>query len=412
MFNKFFKFLKGYVIIEIYGSNAERFINICVKRNIRLYYLKYRSDGKIESCVDKSSFALLRPVALKTKTRVHIKKKKGLFDVYRRYGGRYALITGALMCILFFFISSQFIWAVEINGIENADYEAVVNSLEKCGIYTGARKKNADAAADIKKRILRENENISWAWVYIEGSKARVEIYEKIIPPQIFDRSLPCDIVAAYDGCIKNIVLKNGHCEFKAGDAVSAGETIISGKVPVFREGEEEKYMYVHSAGTIEAYTSHSAKGRYATYYKTDIPTGRRKRRHTLELFGKEYKLFFDRDTGYDDYNIKEARYDLNIPVWGYSGISWKCDTIQEINTQYEQLSIEAVLDFAESELEEKISKELVYDASLLERELKYNYVDDETVEVELIMDFIEKIGTEKLIDKTEELNVVDKQTD
>ena len=412
MFNKFFKFLKGYVIIDIYGSDTERFINICVKRNIKLYYLRYCQDGSIESCVDKNSFALLRPVAFKTKTRVRIKKKKGLFNLYRRYGGRYALITGAIMCALFFVVSSQFIWAVEIEGIENADYETVVKSLEKSGIYPGARKSKIDDIAQVKKRILRENENISWAWVYVEGSKARLEVYEKIIPPQVFDRNLPCDIIAATDGYIKNIILKNGHSEFKAGDTVTAGETVISGKVPLFKEGEEEKYMYTHASGIIEAYTTHKAKGRYRTYYQSDIFSGKEKRRYTLELFGKEFPLFINHDTGYEDYNVYEKRYELNIPFRGYSGIALNTVTIQEVSRNREPLSLEAVIDFAENELEEKISKELMYDASLINRELKYNYIDDETLEVELIMDFIEKIGTEKLTEETEELNIVDKQTD
>ena len=403
MFNKFFKFLKGYVIIRIYGKNAERFINICVKRNIALYYLKYSPDGSIESCVDKNSFSMLRPIAFKTKTSVRILKKKGLFDIYRRYGGRYALIAGGIMFILFFTISSRFIWAVEINGVEISDYNRVVESLEKSGIYPGARKSQIDEIAEVKKRILRENDTISWAWAYIEGAKVRVEVYERILPPQVFDRNLPCDIISGCDGYIKNIILKNGHCELKIGDTVNAGQILISGKVPVFKEGEEEKYMYVHAAGTIEAYTSHKAKGRYSTYYETDIPTGRKKSMNTLELFGKEFSLYFNNDIDYEYYITDKNRYELTIPFWGYSGIALNTVKISEAQLRREPLSLETVLDFAENELEEKISKQLGYDASLIDRELKYEYINDETIEVELVMNFIEKIGTEVPIDKTEE---------
>ena len=55
------------------------------------------------------------------------------------------------------------------------------------------------------------------------------------------------------------------------------------------------------------------------------------------------------------------------------------------------------------NELEEKISGELLYDSSLIDEELTYNYVDDETISAELTMNFIEKIGTETAIEKTEE---------
>ena len=52
MFKKFFKFLYGYVIIKVYGKGAERFINICLRRNINVYlhkgFFSYTSSQKKE----------------------------------------------------------------------------------------------------------------------------------------------------------------------------------------------------------------------------------------------------------------------------------------------------------------------------------------------------------------------------
>ena len=45
MFKKFFKFLYGYVIIKVYGKGAERFINICLRRNIDVWNIKPFDDG-------------------------------------------------------------------------------------------------------------------------------------------------------------------------------------------------------------------------------------------------------------------------------------------------------------------------------------------------------------------------------
>uniref|UniRef100_UPI00307B9174 sporulation protein YqfD n=1 Tax=Hominilimicola sp. TaxID=3073571 RepID=UPI00307B9174 len=50
MFKKFFKFLYGYVIIKVYGKGAERFINICLRRNIDVWNIKPFDDG-IEMCI-------------------------------------------------------------------------------------------------------------------------------------------------------------------------------------------------------------------------------------------------------------------------------------------------------------------------------------------------------------------------
>ena len=403
MFNKFFKFLKGYVIIKLYGHDTERFINICIRRGIELGAVKRCEDGCVRTCVKKSDFALLRPVAYKTHTRVRIAKKAGLYNILGRYGKRYALILGALISAAFFYISSQYIWTVEINGLENADYETLAASLGSSGVYSGARKKNLPDGTEIKNRILRENKDIAWAWVYIEGAKARVEIYEKIIPPAVTDRNEPCDIIAACDGYIKTMTVKNGKALFKEGDTVSAGDVLISGTVPVFNEGDEERYMQVHAMGTIEAYTTHSASGKYSTYYESKRPTGRVKKLYSAEIFGKQFKLFKNESISYENYDRIENRYELKLPILGYTGIAWDSVCFNEVDKSREPLIIDTVLEFAKNELEEKISGELLYDSSLIDEELTYNYVDDETISAELTMNFIEKIGTETAIEKTEE---------
>lgn len=56
MFKKFFKFLYGYVIIRVYGKGAERFINICLRRNIDVWNIKPFDDG-IEMCIYIKDFS-------------------------------------------------------------------------------------------------------------------------------------------------------------------------------------------------------------------------------------------------------------------------------------------------------------------------------------------------------------------
>ena len=50
MFKKFFKFLYGYVIIKVYGKGAERFINICLRRNIDVWNIN-RLMIYVEMCI-------------------------------------------------------------------------------------------------------------------------------------------------------------------------------------------------------------------------------------------------------------------------------------------------------------------------------------------------------------------------
>ena len=65
-----------------------------------------------------------------------------------------------------------------------------------------------------------------------------------------------------------------------------------------------------------------------------------------------------------------------------------------------EPISFESTVDFAEKELEKKISNELISDAVLIDKKTETEKIDEETVKVTVTMRFIEEIGTEKRIDE------------
>ena len=71
MFKKFFKFLYGYVIIKVYGKGAERFINICLRRNIDVWNIKPFDDG-IEMCIYIKDFFHIRQVRKKSNVKIKI----------------------------------------------------------------------------------------------------------------------------------------------------------------------------------------------------------------------------------------------------------------------------------------------------------------------------------------------------
>ncbi len=394
MFNKFFKFLYGYVIIEICGKGAERFLNICMHRNIEVWDTLPIKNG-IQLRLLRNDFRRIRGIAKKCGVRVRIKEKHGLLHMIRLYRNRPVIPAMLIICIALCVFSTRFIWLVEINGTENSDIAGITETLEKMGVKSGALKSRIPSGMDLKRAIISENDHIAWAWVYIEGAKARVEIYEQIIPPVIVDKDVPCDIIASCDGSIKRMIVKNGHEVLSAGDAVSAGDVIVTGKVPVYKEEQPEEYIYVHSIAEIEAYTSHKRTGDYKLYYESRTPTGKRKKQRSIEIFGKVYTLPM-RNPAYEDYDVSEKRSELNIPFFGYSGIALDTVSYDEVTVNREPISIETAVEFAKNDLEEKIAKELTDGSRLQNENIEYVRKDDETISVTLEMNFIQNIAAEQ----------------
>ena len=412
MLKKFFKFLKEYVIISVYGKNAEKFINICMHRNISVWSIEPFENG-IRLAMFSKDFFGIRSIARKCRVRVRIKQKCGLKYEFKRCKKRYMFFIGLALCIVFFIISSQFIWIVEINGVENSDINSIIKVLDGIGIKSGGLKSKIPEGEVIKREILNNTDDVAWAWVYIEGAKARVEIYEKILPPDVIDKNEPCDIVAACDGVIKRLVVRNGEEKVKFGDAVSAGDVIVSAKTAVFKEGYPEEYIYVHSMASVEAYTAHTQSGDYKLYYEKRIPTGKLKHRYSIELFGKNLALPMG-DVDFADFDLQENRHELNLPFFGFTGIAFDSIEYKEVTVERQPLEMDTVLEIARNDLEAKISKELMPGSVLTDENIEYEKIDDETINVTLRMKFIENIAIEMPPEAEENKGeeIFDKQTD
>ena len=397
MSNKFFNFLKGYVIIEIRGKNSERFINICLRRGIDIRGVKRRGDSLITRVYIRD-FKKLRAIRQKTKVGIRILKKRSVKHFVKRYKKRAVFALCALLTVIAVHESAAHIWAVEINGIKDADITIVADLLKENGIYPGADKRDLIPTGDIKNDIIGKYPEISWLWVYMEGSKARVEVFERRTPPRMVDKDTPCDIVSTAEGVVRRITVKAGDAAVSEGDAVTYGDKLISGRVRAYQEGEEERYLYVHSLGTVLAYTMRTAECDEPLYDEIREPTGRKKRYITLEIFGKAYNLFREKRAKYADYDIKTDCYELNLPMFGYTGLSLTSEKHIEVTPIRQPISEELAAERAKDALEEEIAKTLTPLAQKTDERLEYEAVNEDMIRVKCTMSFIENIGTEELI--------------
>ncbi len=398
--NKIFHFLKGYVILKLTGFNIERFLFICAKRKIHMWSINKQGKDSCQIVVLADDFPKLRDIARKTRTKVHIINKSGLPILLKKYKKRYFMLFGCVIFVLMLFISTKFIWSVEISGVENADVVAITKILKDSGIYQGAPKYRVRSSKEIKNIILNRVDNISWAWVYLKGTKAVCEIFEDSIPGMNLEYGEPCHVIAARDGIIKRIIATDGIKTAKAGDTVLAGDMLISG---VILNNLGEPGLNVAAAGDIEAYTWHEKTGTYKLYDEIRIPTGEKKSFLTLNLFSKEINLFLGKTIPFKEFNVEENKHELKLFRDTYLGIGWNKVTAYEVNVEKKQISYDMAVYEGKCELEEKIAKELLPGAELVSENVSHRSIDDETVEVTVTMGFIERIGRKVPIDNIQE---------
>lgn len=399
---KIFHFVKGYVILSISGHNKEEFLNSILNIGIAPRNLE-ACDDKIYLELSLSDFWGLRKSGVHSK--VHIEKKCGLVFLIRRILRRWAFLAGLFIFLLMFTLGSQFVWTVNYEGVENCDIVQLSSAVKLAGLRAGMLKKNLRPAVEMKNIILNNTDGICWAWVYIKGTKAIVRVRENIIPPQVFSPDTPCDIVAMRSGIIKRVITRHGKCIVNDNQAVTAGDTIISGTY----ELKNDTGYQVHASGEVEAYTEHTRTGIYKQNYCYKKYTGRQRNFITLRLFKWEIPLFIRKNVGFDSYDSETREYDLKLGEDFFVGVGVSRTSCREYTTEKEPISYDAAVEFAKNELERDISRELLPEAKLVDKNLDVQKIDEETISVTLTMNFIEKIGTEKRI---EEVTFIEPKTD
>lgn len=388
--NKVFKFLFGYVILSLQGIAIERFINICIRRGIKLISISKQERGSASVAVYMRDFKRLRAPAYKTRTRIHIEQKRGLPVLVRRYGRRYALAAGFAFVAAVLIAGSQFVWIVEYDGAANVDREKLAAAVQNIGIHPGVLKSSLPPGGEMKTAILSNTDDLSWAWVYIKGARAVISVRPRVRQPVMTDKNIPCDIVAMCDGVITEITAKTGMAYVDKGDAVSAGDVLVAGTLD-----SESGYRLVHASGSARARVFKSVSGEYKLYEDIKKPNGDNKMLFTVTLFSKDINFF--RNGG-----ISDGKYDT-IENNKYIDTRFGRFGICTVNAKGVDVSRRVVTpDEAEQtalyELEEKISQTLTAGAVLVKKSTKREMTDSETIKITLEAEFEQDIGLEKEI--------------
>ena len=246
------RLLLGYLRIEVEGYYIERFINICTNNNILIWNLKREKGVKLYLNIGINDFRRISTVVKKTNCKVKILKKRGIPFLLHRYKKRKIFAIFLILISILIFISSTYVWNVEIAVKDNLELDNIEQEIESLGISRGIKKKRIDTDKIINELRLKRDD-IAWVGIDIKGTTVKINIVKADKVPNIVNNSDYCNIIASKSGVIKKIVAQNGTAVVNVGDTVQKGDILIAG----YMEGKYTETRYVHSLGEVEAVVSY-----------------------------------------------------------------------------------------------------------------------------------------------------------
>ncbi len=172
---RIWNYFKGYVIIKVEGLALEKFINLCISKDIYLWDINRIDYTTLEAKVSVKGFKAIKKIVKTVGCRFSVKEKKGLPFIIHKFKYRKMLFLGAILSISLIFYLNLSIWNIDIVGNENVKDEVVKKSLKQLNITEGSRKKNINME-DIKDKLIIDIDEFSYVSAHIRGSKLIIDI--------------------------------------------------------------------------------------------------------------------------------------------------------------------------------------------------------------------------------------------
>ncbi len=398
--------LQGYLVIHVAGDNPERFVNMAAGRGIYLWDVEQLPDGVVIIKVRLRDVYALRHIARRTRCRFRVHRRSGLPFYAAALRKRRALTLGALLFIIILYSLSSFIWFIEVKGNEKLDSSHVLQAAEQAGLCRGALKWNINAGA-VEEKIIEQLPLLSWSGVYIKGTRATIEVAERIVPEDEDRR--PAHIVAKKTGVIKEVLVLNGCQSVREGDTVLPGQVLISGVIlPVAEEPlpgetdlkqEVEPMRYVHAMGIVRARVWYEGYSEISLVEIGRRLTGRQKTRVSIKFNNKEIILSGNQNQD-DSFAAYETKTFVNkAPQWRNIALPVELITVKyfELADYRVERSRPAARRTAEEQAFAMAAAGMPGDAVIQERQAEEIETgeSDKLIRVKVTLEAVEDIGME-----------------
>ena len=332
MFVQLLKWLRGYLIIRISGASKERFINICSKNQIIMWTVS-RTDDYIEGYISRKDFGRIESFVAKTDVKIDIRDKKGLPHFFYKYRKRKCFAIGLILCLAIIYTFTLFIWDINVSGESVYTKEQIVKDIKANYVELGTLKKDVNCF-ELEKELRQKYDKVAWISCEIKGTQLNITFTETIEPDTIKEQTEPCNIVAAKDGVITEIITRSGTSVVVAGDEVKKGDILITGAINIYNDYDELiETTYIPASGDVYAISEYEYSDSFPMNYYKKQYTGESKKYISLNFFGNQFTPYTPK-TSYELYDTVTNDNKLKIGDSFYLPFSFQNTCISEYTTE------------------------------------------------------------------------------
>ena len=222
------KWMQGYVSVSVTSADITGLLRRINAAGITAYQLRQTGDLTLQFSIRRQDLRSVRKILGKSGDSLHLESREGLYWLMKGMMRRPVMLCGILALLLLTALLPRRIYFVQVEGNQVVPTAKIVEAAENCGIKFGAVRQSV-RSEKMKNAILAAIPELQWAGVNTSGCLAILSVKERTQPDHARSAPKVSSILAARDGVITEVTVKNGTPLCKVGQGVTAGQVLISG---------------------------------------------------------------------------------------------------------------------------------------------------------------------------------------
>lgn len=223
-----FQSMGGTLRLEITCADPTRLIKKLNESLIPLYDVSCVDALTIRGTLARADYKSAKRMIEKYGGKATLLQRSGLYWHMRSLLGRPVLLLGfAMILVLTLYLPSRILF-VQVEGNERIPTRLILEAADSCGICFGASRSDV-RSEKLKNKLISEIPQLQWAGINTRGCVATITVRERRIPDHQEENQGVSSIIASRDGVIQEITVTKGNALCQVGQAVKAGQTLVSG---------------------------------------------------------------------------------------------------------------------------------------------------------------------------------------
>lgn len=302
------RFLLGTCRVFFFSDHPERILDFAHKNNLPVWSIRREKEG-ISFCVLMMHQKRLVPFFESLgATEAHFEEKTGFPLVFWRYRKRYGFFCGAVLFCVLLYLSTLYIWNVEVIGNEKVPDREVIALLAEDGLLAGQRIRAIDPT-DFSLMFAVHHPEFSYVDLRVIGTRAIVEVRERELVPSPSETEGLVNMVARRAGVVVRMEVLEGQAQVVRGESVPEGALLISGVI----EREGKPLRLVGARGRVFLQTRRHFET-HVDFDQTETAyTGRQKVIKEYYLLGRKFSLSWIGRVPFEQFQTMERKENLTL---------------------------------------------------------------------------------------------------